>query len=703
MSSPPLSSDPRSAAASPPHDRAHVERRLAGLLDPVLSARRTAGHAADTISALPPKQQAFVLHWVSVVTRTNVELAFQLAVAAAPGLAALDEVAAEAWIIHALDVYDRDGLHHATQVLQEPQAFSDAAARADAAVTFDDVARVLDLFVQGLRGRRLCVETAPIAYTDSERIYLPARIDDRESGEENFLLYKATAVLLWAQGRYGTFDVDLQAVCAGFDDPARALVLLNALETIRLETRIARVLPGLARDMARLRTASPPDARCAALLDPSATVEDTIAVLRAVYAEPPLFDFPYRTALEPAQVRSTTHARLARDKAALQADLARVLEAQNIGPGNSAPSFSIEAEDDEAADYTLKLDGVPLPTPPEFNRLLASIRQDLGEIPDDYLVPARAAAESEHADAAPADQTTDDARVRHAIYFYDEWDYERRHYRKDWCEVHEMAIEPGDAAFRDTIVRKYAPQIARLKRTFERFRAQALTLKRQPEGDGIDFDALVDATVDMRKGAELAPLIFTRRHRSERDLAVMFMVDMSGSTKGWINDAERESLVMLCEALESLGDRYAICGFSGVTRKRCEIFRVKDFDEPYGATVGRRIAGMQPQDYTRMGAAIRHLTMRLSQVEARTRLLVTLSDGKPDDYSDNYRGHYGIEDTRQALIEAHRAGIKPFCITIDREARDYLPHMYGNVNWTLVDDVSRLPLKVADIYRRLTT
>jgi nitric oxide reductase NorD protein len=207
----------------------------------------------------------------------------------------------------------------------------------------------------------------------------------------------------------------------------------------------------------------------------------------------------------------------------------------------------------------------------------------------------------------------------------------------------------------------------------------------------------------MRHGAELAPLLFTKRRKHERDLAVMFMVDMSGSTKGWINEAEREALVMLCEALEVLGDRYAIYGFSGMTRKRCEIFRVKSFTEPYGPLVHQRIAGIEPQDYTRMGAAIRHLTTLLNSLQARTKLLITLSDGKPDDYSDEYRGQYGIEDTRLALIEAHRTGVKPFCITIDSEARDYLPHMYGAVNWTLIDDVSRLPLKVAEIYRRLTS
>jgi nitric oxide reductase NorD protein len=176
---------------------------------------------------------------------------------------------------------------------------------------------------------------------------------------------------------------------------------------------------------------------------------------------------------------------------------------------------------------------------------------------------------------------------------------------------------------------------------------------------------------------------------------------MSGSTKGWINDAERESLVLLCEALEILGDRYAIYGFSGMTRNRCELYRVKGFEEAYDERVQYRIAGITPKDYTRMGVTIRHLTRLLTDIEAKTKLLITLSDGKPDDW-DGYRGDYGIEDTRQALVEAKRAGIHPFCITIDTEARDYLPHMYGAVNWTLVDDVKKLPLKVSDIYKRLT-
>jgi nitric oxide reductase NorD protein len=182
----------------------------------------------------------------------------------------------------------------------------------------------------------------------------------------------------------------------------------------------------------------------------------------------------------------------------------------------------------------------------------------------------------------------------------------------------------------------------------------------------------------------------------------MFMVDMSGSTKGWVNDAERESMILLADAVETLGDAFAIYGFSGRTNKRCEIYRVKTFDEPCSPAVRRRISGMAPKAYTRMGVAIRHLGQMLAAVPARTKLLITLSDGKPEDYG-SYRGRYGIEDTRHALLEVKRAGIHPFCITIDREAQSYLPHMYGSSNYTVVDDVRKLPYKVADIYRRLTT
>lgn len=287
-------------------------------------------------------------------------------------------------------------------------------------------------------------------------------------------------------------------------------------------------------------------------------------------------------------------------------------------------------------------------------------------------------------------------------YLYDEWDFKRGDYRKNWCVLREVEVNPQSPDFVQHTLHRHRNLVKAIRRSFEVLRGEDRQLKKQPTGDDIDIDALVEAHAEMRAGREMSDRLFLKKRRHERNMAVMFMVDMSGSTKGWINDAERESLVLLCEALEVLGDRYAIYGFSGNTRKKCELFRVKRFDEPYDDTVRARIAGISAQEYTRMGVSIRHLTRLLAEIEARTKLLITLSDGKPDDF-DGYRGEYGIEDTRQALIEAQQQGIHPFCITIDEEARDYLPHMYGAVNYAVIDDVAKLPLKVADIYRRLTT
>ena len=697
MSSPPRSSDPQGLArAREPLAVDDIDSTLDRLLEPVLSLRRTALPLAQGIARLARSEQDFVLHWVTVMARTNIELAYQLAAQAPHAHSLLDATGAEAWIVEAMDTYDREGLHRATEILRDPATFTQV--RTAGTIEFDDVAQVLRLFMHGLSGRPTRLETAARSYTDTETLYVPGRMARGATAAENFALYKATCALLWAQTRYGTFNADLDAACAGYADPKRALELLAGLETLRLESRIAPVLPGLARELATMRS-TPPDPRCASLLKPAATVQDSIALMGALYDAPPVPGNHCGIVLEPACAAAVRHARIAREKKELQSALARLLEehSTNEAAGGADALFALDFAQPQAdgdTTYTLRLGDSPLEPPPEVSRLIDSIVQDLGHVPDEYLGASAAAT------SAPIEEVRIPPEER--AFYYDEWDYLRRHYRKSWCVLRELEVEPGDERFVGATLAKYSAQVAQLKSSFERMRFDPRVLRRQPEGDAIDLDAVVEAYADMRHGAELAPLLFTRRRKHARDLAVMFMVDMSGSTKGWINDAEREALVMLCEALEVLGDRYAIYGFSGMTRKRCEIFRVKNFTDPYGPPVHRRIAGIEPQNYTRMGAAIRHLTTLLNQVPARTKLLITLSDGKPDDYSDEYRGAYGIEDTRQALIEAHRSGVKPFCITIDSEARDYLPHMYGAANWTLIDDVSRLPLKAAEIYRRLT-
>ena len=710
MSLQPPFSDPRlGIALSEPLGTHQLEEQLDEALDPVLSSRRTAQPLALRLAPLERELQNFTLHWVGVIARTSSEMAYQFAALAPDALRKLDLATAEAWIIHAMDTFDREGLYRGSSELKNLDAFIVASRSRARAVAFEDASNVLGLFICGLAGRRLKFEAGTEAYTDTETIHLPACSAEYASREQNFILYKAMATHLWAQTRYGTFNVDPAAQLASYPDPGRALALYHYLETARIDAIIARELPGLAREIAALDNAALPPQACRRVFDRGATAADSLALVAVLYDNFALPRLSYMGAMHLERVAAVRAARIAREKLELQTELAKML-AEKPAAGQTQPPagqrFAVNRSDsaEPGGDLGLSLDGEPVALPGNVNDLLQSIAQDLGEIPDGYLVPA--------GDGAYRDSKTPENEAagtwqgtyhEEGAVLYHEWDYKRRHYRKHWCVLRERDAHPGDPNFINAALAKHAPQVTRLRRTFELLRGEDKRLKKQQHGDDIDLDAVISAYADLRSGMELPEQLLVKRHKVERDIAVMFMVDMSGSTKGWINDAERAALVMLCEALEVLGDRYAIYGFSGITRKRCEIYRIKRFDERYDDSVHRRIAGILPQDYTRMGVAIRHLTALLNAVDARTKLLITLSDGKPDDYSDNYRGEYGIEDTRQALIEAHRGGIHPFCITIDREARDYLPHMYGAVNYTVIDDVAKLPIKVADIYRRLTT
>jgi nitric oxide reductase NorD protein len=352
----------------------------------------------------------------------------------------------------------------------------------------------------------------------------------------------------------------------------------------------------------------------------------------------------------------------------------------------------------------LTLDGQPVDMSEDLKELLGSIIQDFGEIPDSHMDPSE---QSDYSDEllpqsnGEADSSELDLQ-NEGTFQYKEWDCTRQRFREDFCTLRELTVPPGDETFIDETLEKHKGVLKEIKRSFEAVLGESRPQRRQCDGDDIDLGALIEAYTDLARGEEMSEHLYTRYKNVERNIAVMFMVDMSGSTLGWVNNAERESLVLLCEALQLLGDRYAIFGFSGRTNKRCEVYSIKEFDESYSEVVKQRISGIRPKAYTRMGVAIRHLGKLLQDTQARTKLLITLSDGRPEDYG-GYKGQYGIEDTRHALLEMKQEGVHAFCITIDNEAQEYLPHMYGNANYAVIDEVEKLPLKVADIYRRLTT
>ena len=349
---------------------------------------------------------------------------------------------------------------------------------------------------------------------------------------------------------------------------------------------------------------------------------------------------------------------------------------------------------------SMKLKGQGMELLEELKTLLKEIEADMGEVPTSYVSGAADLASGSY---SPVETRPDDpgATVK-GNFVYDEWDFRRQAYRKNWCSLKEKLSTPAAGDFIETTLARYRGQILMLRRQFEALRQDNKILRRQKEGDDIDIEAAVEAYTDFLAGATPKENLFVRHYKADRNIAVAFLVDMSASTEGWTNRAIKESLVLLCESLEVLGDRYAIFGFSGMRRTSCQFYMIKDFREGYTKDVQERITGISPKDYTRMGPAIRHTIYKFSDIEAKLKLLITLTDGKPEDY-DEYKGPYAIEDTRAALIEAKNCGIRPFCITIDKEARDYLPRMYGEVNYTLVKDVDFLHKRLPEMYRLLTT
>lgn len=289
---------------------------------------------------------------------------------------------------------------------------------------------------------------------------------------------------------------------------------------------------------------------------------------------------------------------------------------------------------------------------------------------------------------------------------YPEWDYRRQCYREPGATIRGIEPEPGSQAWIDTTLREHRAMLEQIRRRFEMLRARRVVLRKQLDGDEIDFDRCVDAIADLRAGASLPERLYQRSRPAERSLAIMLLVDISGSTDGWVSsmrrviDVEREALLLVCIALQQLGEPYAVQAFSGRGPHDVTVRHVKDFSEAYGNDVALRIASLEPEQYTRAGAAIRHATASLMQQPASDRLLLLLSDGKPNDI-DEYEGQYGAEDMRQAVTEARLQGLAPFCLTIDRQAADYLPRIFGSNQYAMLPRPELLPTVLLDWMRRL--
>jgi len=290
--------------------------------------------------------------------------------------------------------------------------------------------------------------------------------------------------------------------------------------------------------------------------------------------------------------------------------------------------------------------------------------------------------------------------------FYPEWDYRRGAYIEHGAVIRERVAPEGDPAWARAVLRRRAALLQEVRRRFERLRPRRQRLGRQPDGPEIDLEAYVASHADRRAGCPPDDRLYQAIRPARRDVAIALLVDVSGSTDSWVSgesrviDVEKEALLVVCAALEALGDPFTILAFSGEGPEAVRMLSLKSFAEPNGPQVRRRIAALEPERFTRMGAALRHTTSRLMSRNAEHRLLLLLSDGKPNDM-DLYEGRYGVEDSRQAVAEARLQGIHPFCVTVDRHAPDYMPRIFGSGGFSALHKAENLPTVLVEVLRRL--
>ncbi len=285
-----------------------------------------------------------------------------------------------------------------------------------------------------------------------------------------------------------------------------------------------------------------------------------------------------------------------------------------------------------------------------------------------------------------------------------EWDYRKQCLQKDFVNLQLMLPRGAEAK---PLPLHLSPLARRLRRQFEHLRNDRQWLRQQPQGSELDMQAWLDFHVERQNGQCAERGLFMEQRQNRRDLACLLLADLSMSTDAHLDNEHRvidvvtDSLLLFGEALSAVGDPFALYGFSSLRRQQVRMQELKSFRQPYGDETRGRIQALKPGYYTRMGAAIRQATELLGACKQRRKLLLLVTDGKPNDL-DLYEGRYGVEDTRQAVMEARKQGLLPFCITIDREAGDYLPYMFGANGYTLIKEPQQLPFRLPQLYKQLT-
>ncbi len=298
--------------------------------------------------------------------------------------------------------------------------------------------------------------------------------------------------------------------------------------------------------------------------------------------------------------------------------------------------------------------------------------------------------------------TTPDARC----YHYDEWDHRKLTYRKNHCTVYASKARQTDSAYVQKTLGNNGMILRSLSKEFANFFNKLIEVKRLNQGEILDMDILTDVLTDIRAQKAPTDKVYTSRRKRDRDLAILFLLDLSLSSDGYtggnrIIDVEKQIAILMGELLSSYHIPFQIDGFSSKTRNYCSYSTFKSFDDSW-STQKTTIGGIAPEGYTRIGPALRHAKTLMEQQDARKKWIVVLSDGKPNDY-DKYEGTYGISDIKQALRELEKNHIHTHTFAIEEKAKYYLPQIFGKDSYNVLSNPREMLISMTHFCQRVIT
>lgn len=287
---------------------------------------------------------------------------------------------------------------------------------------------------------------------------------------------------------------------------------------------------------------------------------------------------------------------------------------------------------------------------------------------------------------------------------YDEWDFKKRRYLKDYCKVFPKTQVKTDLVYYKNTLSKYKTTLIGLRKMLTSANNKMQQQRRQLQGESFDMDALTDLYTDIHAKRTPDERVYLSNRKKEKDIAILLLLDVSLSSDGYVAgrrviDVEKEVSILFGEILNEFNIEFSIDGFSSKTRNFSTYITFKDFKEDWNKAK-YKIGAAEPNGYTRIGPALRHASARLDKTDARNKWIILISDGKPNDY-DKYEGQHGIHDIKQALRELNKRNINSYALAIEATAKYYLPQMFGQNHYQVLPSPEALLQSLAKLYEKI--